>query len=123
MVNVAANLIFYNALGYEHYGMNPAFREAYAQPKENGLNQFILRCIILAISTDGTIPTKENLATIIYEILTNTEVDMIRNHAEKCGNSIPYAVAHIAGFTDYCSKCGRWNITNVQVIHVCDKKA
>ena len=29
------------------------------------------------------------------------------------------AVAHIAGFTDYCIKCGLFIITDCEVIHEC----
>ena len=120
--NMAANLIFYDAIGYERYGMNRAFREAYNAPKVNGLNQFILRSTILAISLDGRIPEPATFANIIFETLTNTDVDMVSTNAKQAEDNTANAVAHIAGWTDYCSKCGRWVITDVQVTHMCDTR-
>ena len=65
MSNMAANLIFYSAIGYENYGMNPAFNEAYNKAKDNGLKQFILRCVILIISLEGRLPEAEEFANTI----------------------------------------------------------
>ena len=48
---------------------------------------------------------------------------MIRNKAEKSGNLMTNAIAHIAGLTDYCFKCGRWIITDVEVDHKCKTDA